>query len=93
MMNNVYLHIAGFLICASIVLFGIYLIAVFSIFEYEKISVQRSMLKQLSHFRPRLLKLDILFKPKKKQLWLLSLDTFVIVFLYIVLMTYLYIKK
>ncbi|WP_432710570.1 sodium:calcium antiporter [Pedobacter sp.] len=34
--------------------------------------------------------LGLLFKPKKKQLWLLSLDTFIILFLYVSLITYLY---
>lgn len=37
--------------------------------------------------------LGLLFKPKKKQIWLLSLDTFIIVILYMALMTYLFIKK
>jgi cation:H+ antiporter len=37
--------------------------------------------------------LGLLFKPKKKQLWLLSLDTFIITLLYIALMAYLFIKK
>jgi cation:H+ antiporter len=37
--------------------------------------------------------LGLLFKPKKKQLWLLSLDTFIIALLYMTLMTYLFIKK
>jgi cation:H+ antiporter len=37
--------------------------------------------------------LGLLFKPKKKQLWLLSLDTFIIAILYMALMTYLFIKK
>ena len=36
--------------------------------------------------------LGLLFKPKKKQLWLLSLDTFIILFLYVVLITYLFMK-
>ncbi len=37
--------------------------------------------------------LGLLFKPKKKQLWLLSLDTFIITILYMALMIYLFIKK
>lgn len=37
--------------------------------------------------------LGLLFKPKKKQLWLLNLDTFIIVLLYMALMTYLFIKR
>ncbi len=37
--------------------------------------------------------LGLLFKPKKKQIWLLSLDTFIIALLYMALMTYLFIKK
>jgi cation:H+ antiporter len=37
--------------------------------------------------------LGLLFKPKKKQLWLLSLDTFIIALLYMALMTYLFIKR
>ncbi|WP_127127716.1 sodium:calcium antiporter [Pseudoflavitalea rhizosphaerae] len=37
--------------------------------------------------------LGLLFKPKKKHLWLLSLDTFIILFLYLVLMIYLFAKK
>jgi cation:H+ antiporter len=37
--------------------------------------------------------LGLLFKPKKKQMWLLSLDTFIIALLYIALMTYLFINK
>jgi cation:H+ antiporter len=37
--------------------------------------------------------LGLLFKPNKKQLWLLSLDTFIIVMLYLALMTYLFIKE
>lgn len=37
--------------------------------------------------------LGLLFKPKKKQVWLLSLDTFIISLLYIALMSYLFIKK
>lgn len=37
--------------------------------------------------------LGLLFKPKQKQLWLLSLDTFILVVLYIALMTYLFIKR
>jgi cation:H+ antiporter len=37
--------------------------------------------------------LGLLFKPKKKQVWLFSIDTFIIVILYLVLMIYLFIKK
>lgn len=37
--------------------------------------------------------LGLLFKPKKKHLWLLSLDTFIILFLYLALMIYLFTKK
>lgn len=37
--------------------------------------------------------LGLLFKPKKKQIWLLSLDTFIIALLYMALMIYLFIKK
>ncbi|MGK2863985.1 MAG: sodium:calcium antiporter [Chitinophagaceae bacterium] len=37
--------------------------------------------------------LGLLFKPKKKQLWLLSFDTFIIILLYLVLMIYLYFNK
>jgi cation:H+ antiporter len=37
--------------------------------------------------------LGLLFKPKKKQLWLLSLDTFIIAILYMALMTYLFINR
>lgn len=37
--------------------------------------------------------LGLLFKPKKKQVWLLSLDTLVIALLYIALMSYLFLKK
>ncbi len=36
--------------------------------------------------------LGLLFKPKKKQMWLLSVDTFVLVILYIALMIYLFFK-
>ncbi len=34
--------------------------------------------------------LGLLFKPQKKQLWLLSLDTFLIIVLYVILMIYLF---
>jgi cation:H+ antiporter len=37
--------------------------------------------------------LGLIFKPKKKQMWLLSLDTFIIALLYMALMTYLFIKR
>ena len=37
--------------------------------------------------------LGLLFKPKKKQFWLLSLDTFIILFLYLALISYLFTKK
>ncbi len=37
--------------------------------------------------------LGLLFKPKKKQVWLFSIDTFIIILLYIVLMVYLFINK
>jgi cation:H+ antiporter len=37
--------------------------------------------------------LGLLFRPKKKQLWLLSIDTFIIALLYLALMIYLYIKR
>lgn len=37
--------------------------------------------------------LGLLFKPKKKQLWLLSLDSFIIIVLYIALMSYLFFKN
>lgn len=37
--------------------------------------------------------LGLLFKPKRKHLWLLSLDTFIILFLYLALITYLFMKK
>ena len=37
--------------------------------------------------------LSLMFKPKKKRLWLLSIDTFIIVLLYLVLITYLFNKK
>jgi len=36
--------------------------------------------------------LGLLFKPKKKQIWLLSLDTFVIVLLYLALIAFLFLK-
>lgn len=37
--------------------------------------------------------LGLLFKPKRKQLWLLSLDAFIILFLYLALITYLFLNK
>jgi cation:H+ antiporter len=37
--------------------------------------------------------LGLLFKPKKKQFWLLSLDTFIIILLYLALIIYLFINK
>ena len=37
--------------------------------------------------------LGLLFKPKKKQVWHFSIDTFIILLLYIALITYLFIKK
>jgi cation:H+ antiporter len=37
--------------------------------------------------------LGLLFKPKKKQVWLFSLDTFVILLLYLALMIYLFINQ
>lgn len=37
--------------------------------------------------------LGLLFKPKKKKCWLFSLDTFIIVLLYITLIVYLFLKK
>lgn len=37
--------------------------------------------------------LGLLFKPKKKQFWLLSLDTFILIILYLVIMIYLFIKN
>jgi hypothetical protein len=37
--------------------------------------------------------LGLIFKPKKKQMWLLSLDTFIIALLYMALMSYLFIKR
>lgn len=37
--------------------------------------------------------LGMLFRPAKKQMWLLSLDTFIIAVLYIALMTYLFVNK
>jgi cation:H+ antiporter len=37
--------------------------------------------------------LGLLFKPKKKQVWLLSIDTFIILLLYLALMIFLFIKK
>ena len=37
--------------------------------------------------------LGLLFKPKKKQLWLLSLDTFIILILYLALIFYLFTNK
>ena len=37
--------------------------------------------------------LGLLFKPKKKQLWLLSLDTFIILLLYVSLIIYLFMKN
>lgn len=36
--------------------------------------------------------LGLLFKPKKKQLWILSLDTFILIILYLVVMIYLFIQ-
>ena len=36
--------------------------------------------------------LGLLFKPQKKQLWLFSLDTFIIILLYLALITYLFMK-
>jgi len=36
--------------------------------------------------------LGLLFKPGKKQLWLFSLDTFIIILLYFLLVIYLFIK-
>jgi cation:H+ antiporter len=36
--------------------------------------------------------LGLLFKPQKKQLWLLSLDTFLIIVLYIMLIIYLFLN-
>ena len=37
--------------------------------------------------------LGLLFKPKKKQVWHFSIDTFIIILLYLALMTYLLVKK
>lgn len=37
--------------------------------------------------------LGLLFKPKKKQLWLLSLDALIIILLYVALMIYLFMEK
>lgn len=37
--------------------------------------------------------LGLLFKPKKKQVWIFSLDTLIIIILYLALITYLFIKK
>lgn len=37
--------------------------------------------------------LGLIFKPKKKQMWLFSIDTFIIIILYIILMTYLFAKR
>ena len=37
--------------------------------------------------------LGLLFKPKKKQVWHFSIDTFIIIILYIALIIYLFIKK
>ena len=37
--------------------------------------------------------LGLLFKPQKKQFWLFSIDTFIIILLYLALMIYLFIKK
>lgn len=37
--------------------------------------------------------LGLLFKPKKKQVWLLSVDTFIVTLLYLALMTYLFITR
>jgi cation:H+ antiporter len=37
--------------------------------------------------------LGLLFKPKKKQVWHFSIDTFIIILLYLALITYLFIKK
>ena len=37
--------------------------------------------------------LGLLFKPKKKQFWLLSLDTFIILLLYVALIIYLFLNK
>lgn len=37
--------------------------------------------------------LGLLFKPKKKHLWLLGLDTFIILVLYVILVIYLYMNK
>ncbi len=37
--------------------------------------------------------LGLLFKPKKKQFWLLSLDTFIILLLYVALIIYLFMHK
>ncbi|MBK8610699.1 MAG: sodium:calcium antiporter [Chitinophagaceae bacterium] len=36
--------------------------------------------------------LGLLFKPRKKQVWLFSLDTFIIILLYLALMVYLFLK-
>jgi cation:H+ antiporter len=37
--------------------------------------------------------LGLLFKPKKKQVWQFSLDTFIIILLYLALIVYLFVKK
>jgi cation:H+ antiporter len=37
--------------------------------------------------------LGLLFKPKKKHIWYLSIDTFIILLLYLALIIYLFIKK
>ncbi|MEX2595352.1 MAG: hypothetical protein WEC59_00370 [Salibacteraceae bacterium] len=37
--------------------------------------------------------LGLLFKPKKKKIWLLSVDTFILVILYVALMVYLFMQK
>lgn len=37
--------------------------------------------------------LGLLFKPKKKRLWLLGIDTFVLIILYVGLIAYLFVKK
>lgn len=60
---------------------------------FENVSISHLLSVFITIIMTSVVSLGFLFKPKKKQMWLLSLDAFIIVFLYLALMIYLFIKK
>jgi len=60
---------------------------------FKNISPSHLLSVFVTNIMTAVVELELLFKPKKKQVWHFSIDTFIIIILYIALITFLFLKK